>query len=146
MYHGLHEQTAHCCKYCPACMLYCGCVPTPCLFVIFGDGPLTTPLPVCCCFAQDLNGRLWWVSTTGPDWISCAYRAADGSPIYYEGYVQVKWETSPACPETPTMVNSVADANNRLWSWIEGQDGSGENCKFVKADGAAVMKAEVYTV
>jgi hypothetical protein len=44
------------------------------------------------------------------------------------------------------MVNSVADANNRLWSWQEGKEGEGENCKFVRADGAAVLKAEVYNV
>lgn len=98
------------------------------------------------CCTQDLDGRLWWVVTSGANWTSCAYRAADGTPVFYEGYVQVKWETSPACVETPTMVNSVADANSRLWSWQEGSDGEGVNCKFVKADGAAVLKSKVYTV
>jgi hypothetical protein len=104
--------------------------------------PATTPhFP-----KQDLDGRLWWVLTSGAGWTSCAYRAADGTPVYYEGYVQVKWETSPACVETPTMVNSVADANSRLWSWQEGSEGEGQNCKFVKADGAAVLKSEIYMI
>lgn len=56
---------------------------------------------------QDATGRLWWWENGQ----SCAYRAAGDSPIYYDGYVQVKWDTSPACDVAPTLHNAMADAN-----------------------------------
>jgi hypothetical protein len=95
-------------------------------------------------FLQDLNGRLWWVVVTGHSWVSCAYRAADGSPIYYDGYQQVQYDGSPSCDATPTMINAMADSSGRLWGWKEGQAGEGVNCRFLKADGTPVLKEEVF--
>jgi hypothetical protein len=96
------------------------------------------------CLLQDLNGRLWWVVVSGQSWVSCAYRAADGSPVYYDGYQQVQYDNSPSCDATPTMINAMADASGRLWGWKEGQEGEGVNCRFLKADGSPVMREEVF--
>jgi hypothetical protein len=93
---------------------------------------------------QDLSGRLWWVVTSGSTWASCAYRAADGTAVYYEGFQQVQFDSSPACEHTPTNTDSMADSSGRLWGWKEGQAGEGVNCRFLKADGTPVMKEEVY--
>lgn len=51
-------------------------------------------------------GRLWWFESG----ISCAYRDADGKPLYYDGYEAVKWESAKACGTTPTAINAMADA------------------------------------
>eukprot|EP00879_Flechtneria_rotunda_P030689 GHRR01033357.1.p1 GENE.GHRR01033357.1~~GHRR01033357.1.p1 ORF type:complete len:103 (-),score=40.63 GHRR01033357.1:590-898(-) len=83
---------------------------------------------------QDTEGRLWWYESGR----SCAYRGADGKPLYYIGYVQVKWDTAPACPGTATLTNSMADAQGRMWGWSDNKP-----CKYVKADGTAVKYAVV---
>lgn len=94
----------------------------------------------CCCRlflpCQDTLGRLWWTEKVGEKLVSCAYRRAEGEAVYYGGYLQVKWETAPACPQTPTLINSMPDAQFRLWGWIE----SDINCKFVTSAGEPVMK------
>jgi hypothetical protein len=42
------------------------------------------------------------------------------------------------------MINAMSDSSGRLWGWKEGQAGEGVNCRFLKADGTPVMKAEVF--
>lgn len=49
--------------------------------------------------------------------------------------LQVKWETSPACHGEATLINSMADAESRLWGWDEA---TGNSCKFVDTHGKAV--------
>lgn len=51
--------------------------------------------------------------------------------------MQIKWETAVACLGQPTLINSMADAEGRLWGWEE-RSGDGVNCKFVDAGGKAV--------
>lgn len=84
-------------------------------------------------FLQDTLGRLWWTEAGA----SCAYKDSDGKPLYYTGYIQVKWETAPHCSFAATKDNSMADAQGRLWSWIEE---SLTNCVFVTTDGSSPLK------
>lgn len=57
---------------------------------------------------QDALGRLWGYDAElqGP----CAFRAEDGTSLQYSGYIQVRFDTSPACAGTPTSTNSMEDA------------------------------------
>eukprot|EP00877_Chromochloris_zofingiensis_P003619 jgi/Chrzof1/13258/Cz07g26150.t1 len=79
---------------------------------------------------QDTYGRLWgWEQHH-----TCAFRSSNGSAVFYDGYVQVKWETSPACTATPNMINSMRDAEGRLWGWEHNK-----NCAFKDSFGKAVL-------
>jgi hypothetical protein len=53
--------------------------------------------------------------------------------------VQVKWETTGTCTNTPpTLVTSMADAEGRLW-WFE----SGANCAYRHKDGSAFTQQQL---
>lgn len=87
---------------------------------------------------QDTLGRLWWWEQSR----SCAYRAPSREAIFYPGYVAVKWETAPTCQQAriPTLINSMADAEGRLWSWEHS-----DNCVFRDASGAPVTHQQLLT-
>ena len=61
---------------------------------------------------QDALGRLWGYDAElqGP----CAFRAEDGASLQYAGYIQVKFDTAPACAGTLTSTNSIEDAQGAL--------------------------------
>lgn len=52
---------------------------------------------------------------------------------------QVQWDSSPACKGPATLINSMGDANGRLWGWETDKQPEGVNCKFVDGAGKAVM-------
>ncbi|KAJ9506420.1 hypothetical protein QJQ45_004917 [Haematococcus lacustris] len=93
---------------------------------------------------------------------SCAYKAANGAAIFYQGYVQsgaysspssawmassstasassavvTSWETAPACRQAVTDFNYQPDSAGRKWGW----DGS-VSCKYVDASGNALIAYE----
>lgn len=43
--------------------------------------------------AQDEQYRLWGFE----DGASCAFKDADGAPVFYDGYVKITWEEAPTC-------------------------------------------------
>jgi hypothetical protein len=67
---------------------------------------------------QDYNYRLWGVPEPGSN-TSCAYRAPDGSPLYYPGYQRSSWEKTPACASAPTDASAAprTDTEGRQWGW-----------------------------
>lgn len=58
---------------------------------------------------------------------------------------QIKWDAAPNCRSEPTLINSMADAEGRLWGWHDDvrEAGGGENCRFVGVDGKPVMHQDL---
>lgn len=114
------------------------CPPPPacCLPLHAAAAPACVAEPTKRASVQDTLGRLWWWEAGR----SCAYRAPSGEALFYAGYTQVKWETAPACRAavTPTLINSMADAEGRLWSWEED-----DNCVFRDANGGPVTHQQL---
>jgi hypothetical protein len=67
---------------------------------------------------QDYNYRLWGVAEPGSN-ASCAFKSADGSPLYYPGYQRSSSETTPACAGAPTDAGAArrTDTEGRQWGW-----------------------------
>jgi hypothetical protein len=65
---------------------------------------------------QDYNYRLWGTLANGT---SCAYKAPDGTPLYYPGYHRSSWEGAPACSGAPTDPGASPrdDTEGRQWGW-----------------------------
>lgn len=65
---------------------------------------------------QDEDYRLWGSLADGS---SCAFRAGDGTPLYFPGYQRVEWDAAPACAGTPDDAGAAArtDTKGRKWGW-----------------------------
>lgn len=65
---------------------------------------------------QDDNYRLWGGAADGS---SCAFKAADGTPLYYPGYQRVEWDAAPSCAGSldDEGVSPRADSQGRKWGW-----------------------------
>lgn len=87
----------------------------------------------------DPEGRLWGEEQEKP----CAYRADNNTPVLYQGFLPLKFETTPACSSLPTATNSMPDAQNRLFGWDQSQQ---EYCAFKDASiGQPVFASSPFT-
>lgn len=97
------------------------------------SAPACPHLPTLKNSVQDMNYRLWGYANNG----SCAFKAEDNVPLYYEGYVRITFEDSPACKDS-SIEQASKDALGRYWGFeLE------KNCAFKDAQGKPLTRPEV---